>query len=328
MENRINPHGAQKLRIGFILAPRFTLTAFAGFVDALRLAADEDDRSRRIDCDWVVLGDADDPVVSSCGVTVQPWKPMERPGDFDYIVVVGGLLHGGQKVLPGTNAFLRRAARARIPLVGLCTGSFILARAGLMDGYSTCVSWFHRDEFMNEFPTLRAETNHMFLLDRDRMTCAGGTSVVHLAAHLIERHFGREKAIKSLRIMIEDSPVPSNAWQPEAIITRPVRDNMVREAMLIIEQNLAEPHLLSGLSGSLGVSARQIERRFVGAVGMTPREYRLRLRLSRAKWMLEHTDRSVTEIGLDCGFTDCSHFSRTFRDRFQVQPSSARGLTV
>lgn len=328
MGNRIKAQRARKLRIGFILAPRFTLTAFAGFVDALRLAADEDDRSRRIDCDWAILGNPSEPIVSSCGVTVHPWKPLGDPSEFDYIVVVGGLLHGGQKVPAGTNPFLRRAARARIPLVGLCTGSFILARAGLMDGYSACVSWFHRDDFIEEFPGLHVETNHMFTIDRDRMTCAGGTSVVHLAAHLIERHLGRAKAIKSLRIMIEDSPVPSNAWQPEAIVNHRVRDNMVREAMLIIEQHLTEAHLLSGLSRSLGVSARQIERRFVDAVGMTPREYRLRLRLSRAKWMLENTDRSVTEIGLDCGFTDCSHFSRTFRNRFQIQPSSARRLAT
>lgn len=328
MANRSKTNRSRRLRVGFILAPRFTLTAFAGFVDALRLAADEDDRSRRIDCDWAVLGDEAEPVVSSCGVAVQPWKPLGDPFDFDYVVVVGGLLHGGQRVLPGTIPFLRRAARAHIPLVGLCTGSFILARAGLLDGYSACVSWFHRDEFAEEFPGLHVETNHMFVIDRDRMTCAGGTSVVHLAAHLIEQHCGRAKAIKSLRIMIEDSPAPSNAWQPEAIVTHRVRDSMVREAMLMIEQNLTEPKILTNVSRTLGVSSRQIERRFVGSVGMTPREYRLRLRLSRAKWMLQHTDRSVTEIGLDCGFTDCSHFSRTFRNRFNIQPSGARRLAT
>src|ERR1700741_465117 len=92
---------AAKLRVGFLLAPRFTLTAFAGFVDALRLAADEGDRSRRIRCDWDILGRPDEAIVSSCGAAVQPWAEMNEPSRYDYIVVVGGLLHGGQKVLPG-----------------------------------------------------------------------------------------------------------------------------------------------------------------------------------------------------------------------------------
>src|SRR3546814_2250752 len=80
---------------------------------------------------------------------------------------------------------------------------FILARAGLLDGYQICVSWFHIGEFKDEFPSLRAESSRMFVIDRDRLTCAGGTSVVHMASHLIEKHCGRAQALKSLRIMIE-----------------------------------------------------------------------------------------------------------------------------
>ncbi|MGH7193381.1 MAG: helix-turn-helix domain-containing protein, partial [Candidatus Saccharimonadales bacterium] len=150
--------------------------------------------------------------------------------------------------------------------------------------------------------------------------------VVHLAAHLIEKHCTREQAIKSLRVLIEDTPLPYNAWQPEAVVSRPARDSVVRQAMMMIEQKLAETRPLSGLLEPLGVSMRQIERRFLADVGLTPRMYRLRLRLARAKWLVEHTDRSVTEIGLDCGFNDCSHFSRTFKHHFKTKPAHARRL--
>jgi len=314
------------LRVGFVLTPRFTLTAFAGFVDALRLAADDGDRSRQIECQWVVLGDGA-PIVSSCGATVQPWDTMSDPKRFDYIVVVGGLLHGGQKVLPGTHAFLRAAANAGIGLVGLCTGSFVLARAGLMSGYVACVSWFHRDDFVNEFPGLRLVTNRMFVVDGARMTCAGGTSVVHLAAHLIERHCGSTRARKSLRIMIEEQPLPSNTPQPESVVTREARDSLVRRAMLLIEQKVSQPDPLSGIADSLGIGLRQLERRFCADVGITPRAYRLQLRLNRARWMIEQTDLAVTDIGLECGFGDCSHFSRTFTRHFDVTPSNLRRAT-
>src|SRR5918995_2653157 len=315
-----------RLRIGFVLAPRFTLTAFAGFVDALRLAADEADRSRQIDCEWTVLGHRERAIASSCGAAVQPWAPMTDPGKFDYIAVVGGLLHGGQTVQPGTYKFLQDAAHAGVAMIGLCTGSFILARAGLLKGYECSVSWFHRDDFLGEFPELNVQTNRMFVVDRDRLTCAGGTSVVHLAAHVIEKHFSASQAVKSLRILLENAPLPSNAWQPESVVTHRAHDSLVQQAMLTIEQNLAEPAPLSKLLRPLGVGARQIERRFIADIGIPPREYRLRLRLARAKWMLEHTDRPVPRIGLECGFADSSHFSRTFRNYFKAQPSRARRL--
>ena len=315
---------ARKVRVGFVLAPKFTLTAFAGFVDALRLAADDGDRSRPISIEWAVLGDKGIAIASSCGTAVQPGTEMEGPEQFDYIVVVGGLLHGGQKVIPGTYPFLKAAARAGVALVGLCTGSFILARAGLLEGHVACVSWFHREEFASEFPDQRMITNRMFIVDRDRLTCAGGTSVVHLAAHLIEKHCGRALANKSLRILIEDQPLPSNTPQPESVVTRQAHDSMVRQAMLLIEQKLSQSDPLTGISEALGISMRQLERKFVADVGITPRDYRLQLRLARARWMIEHTDLSVTDVGFECGFGDCSHFSRAFTGHFKVRPSSLR----
>jgi transcriptional regulator GlxA family with amidase domain len=316
-----------RLRVGFVLTPRFTLTAFAGFVDTLRLAADEGDRSRPIICHWTVLGDLGAAVSSSCGASVQPMTPMEEPERFDYIVVVGGLLHGGQKVPAGTYAFLRAAARAGVGLVGLCTGSFVLARAGLLDGHVACVSWFHREDFEHEFPALRLVTNRMFVVDRDRMTCAGGTSVVHLAAHLVERHCGREVAAKSLRILIEDQPLPADTPQPESVVTRKARDSLVRKAMLLIEQKLAQRDSLAELADALGISPRQLERRFAADVGISPRQYRLQLRLARAKWMIEHTDLSLTSVGFECGFGDCSHFSRAFTSHYKARPSSVRRVS-
>jgi transcriptional regulator GlxA family with amidase domain len=310
-----------------VLAPRFTLTAFAGFVDALRLAADEEDRSRPIECEWTVLGDRTIPIVASCGAQLEPWGDLQHPEAFDYIVVVGGLMHGGQRVHPGTYKFLRDAAGAGVSLVGLCTGSFILARAGLLMGYECCVSWFHREEFIAEFPKLNVQSERLFSVDRDRLTCAGGTSVVHLAAYVIERHFGHAHAIKSLRIMLEDAPLPADTWQPESVITQPAHDSVVRQAMLIIEQNLAKVVPLATLLRRLGVGPRQIERRFRADVRISPSEYRLRLRLSRARWMLEHTNRPVTHIALDCGFADPSHFSRTYRRQFKIKPSKSRALS-
>jgi transcriptional regulator GlxA family with amidase domain len=227
-------------------------------------------------------------------------------------------------VSANVNAFLAAAANAHVPLVALCTGSFILARAGLLEGYQVCVSWFHIHEFREEFPSLKAESAHQFIVDGERLTCAGGISSAHLAGHLIEKHVGRGRALKSLRILVEEASLPASAWQPEEIVTRPSHDNLVKKAMLQIERNIGDRTQLPLLARSLGISIRQLQRRFERDIGIGVREYRRSLQLSRAKWLVEHSDWPMTKIALDCGFSDSAHFSRTFKQHFNTLPSTDR----
>ena len=311
------------LRVGFLLAPHFTLTAFAGFVDALRLAADDGDRSRPRLCRWDILG-MDAALVSSCGANVAPTAPLETPESYDYLVIVGGLLHGGQQIPDSMYEFLRDGARKGVPLVGLCTGSFVLARAGLLEGYLTCVSWFHREAFAAEFPRLRIVSNQMFVVDRDRLTCAGGTSVVHLAAYLIEKAIGRASAVKALRIMIEEQPLPSRTLQPEEVLSEQSTDTVVRKAMLLLEQQLHSSRPIEQLCEPLGIGRRQLERRFQCDVGLSPAGYRQRLRIERARWLLQNTDLEVTEVAFECGFHDNAHFARVVRRLLGKTPSEVR----
>ena len=318
------PTAPAPLSVAFVLADRFTLSAFAGFVDVLRLAADDGDRSRPLGCRWAVLGRPGEAIRSSCGLEVLPQRALEAPESFDYVVVVGGLLHGGQRLVPGTQAFLQRAASAGVPLVGVCTGSFVLARAGLLDGHVVSVSWFHRDEFAAAFPELRVAADRQYVIDRQRITCAGGTRVVHLAADLVERHRGRAAATKSLRILIQGPQASSRALQPEPVLTRPAQDHLVRKAMLQLEDGLKGPTTVAAVAGSLGLSARQLERRFRADIGLSPSAFKLRLRLERAAWLLEHTDLSITRVALDCGYGDASHFSRAFGAHFGRRPSVLR----
>jgi len=312
------------LHVGFVLTPHFTLTAFAGFIDALRLAADEGDRSRPVLCRWAILGESGTPIASSCGASVLPTARLEAPENYDYIVIVGGLLHDGLSVPKHLIQFLHRAAAANIPLAGLCTGSFVLARAGLLEGYLSCVSWFHRDDFIRAFPTCRVISEQMFVVDRDRLTCAGGTSVVHLAAYLIERHIGRARAVKALRIMIEQQPLPPRTLQPAQAFSTHSTDTLVHKAMLLLEHNLHLPISVSLLCQNLGVGRRQLERRFQRDIGVSPAQYRQRLRLERARWLLCHSDLDMIEISLQCGFQDSASFSRALRQFSGHSPRELR----
>ncbi len=316
--------GGPRLSVGFILARRFTLCAFANFVDVLRLAADEGDRSRPILCEWSVLSESMDPVASSCGVTVQPSERLGDPARFDYIVVVGGLLEEIPNIGPAYTRFLARAAAAGVPLVGVCTGAFLLHRAGLMDGYRACVSWFCHADFLEQFDGLEPISDQIFVVDRDRLTCAGGASSAHLAAYLVEKHVGRAQASKSLHIMIIDDALRPEKPQPGIPLDFRTEDPMVRRALLLMQQRIDAPLSVAELARQMGNSKRQLERHFRTALDTSPQAAFLDIRLSFARHLLEATDKPISAIAVECGFCDSSHLSRMFRRRYDSTPFEIR----
>jgi transcriptional regulator GlxA family with amidase domain len=313
-----------RLDIGFILARRFTLCAFANFVDVLRLAADEGDRSRPILCGWKVLSATMDPIASSCGVAVQPDERLGEPSHFDYLVVVGGLVDETENLHPDYVRFLRRAADAGVPLVGVCTGAFILHRAGLMNGYRACVSWFHHGDFLERFEGLEPVSDRIFVVDRDRATCSGGVSSAHLAAHLVEKHLGRARAAKSLHIMIIDEALAGERPQPGIPLELATPDPLVRRALHLMQQSVEAPLPVGRLAARLEVGRRRLERHFRDALGMSPAEADRLIRLERARHLLVHSDRSVTRIAADTGFCDASHLIRVFRAAEGTTPEAFR----
>lgn len=313
-----------RLRVGFVLARRFTLCAFANFVDVLRLAADEGDRSRPIHCSWRVLSASMHPIQSSAGVSVQPEERLGDPTRFDYIVVVGGLVGEIERLNSDYVAFLRRAAEARVPLVGVCTGAFILHRAGLMQGYRCCVSWFHHDDFLAEFEGITPVSDRIFVVDRDRLTCSGGASSAHLAAWLVDRHVGRAAATKSLHIMIIDDALTGEVPQPGLPIELATKDTLVKTALNLMQQTMEAPLTVEKLAERLGVGRRQLERRFREALGLTPSGADKSIRVAQARFLLESGNRSVTQIAAETGFCDVSHLIRVFREREGVTPEAWR----
>lgn len=316
--------GSRRLSVGFILARRFTLCAFANFVDVLRLSADEGDRSRPILCGWRVLSATMEPIVSSSGIAVQPEERLGDPSRFDYVVVVGGLIDEIENLHPDYVRFLHKAAAIGVPLIGVCTGAFILHRAGLMDGYRCCVSWFHHADFLEQFDGLKPVSDQIFVVDRNRLTCSGGASSAHLAAHLVEKHVGRAQARKSLHIMIIDDALRAEKPQPGIPLDLTTDDALVKKALLLMQQHIDAPLSAAEIARRMGASQRQLERRFQSSIGMAPTLAYKIMRLEYAEFLLRHTEQSVTEIATSTGFCDLSHFIRSFRERLGMTPAAFR----
>lgn len=313
-----------RLRIGFILMRHFTLCAFANFADVLRLAADEGDRSRPIHCSWRVLSTSKEQITSSCGIAVQPEEELGDPARFDYLVVVGGLVDEIENLHPDAVRFLKRAAAAGVPLVGVCTGAFVLHQAGLMRGYRVCVSWFHHEDFLERFDGLVPVSDQMFVIDRDRLTCSGGLSSAYLAAYLVERHLGRARASKSLHIMMIDDVARPETAQPGIPLALATNDILVRKALHLMQQSMDVPLSIARIVAQLNVRRRKLERHFRVALGLTPLQADRLIRIEQAKHLLRSTARSATQIAADVGFCDLSHMTKIFRSLENISPNAYR----
>ena len=312
------------LSVGFVLMPSFTLLPFSAFVDALRLAADEGDQSRQINCQWTLMSHTLEAITSSSGVTVQPWETYRDPADFDYVVVVGGLLdnslQGSQHVID----YLQQVDAAHVPIIGLCTGSFAMIRAGLMDQRRCCVSWFHYKDLTDRYTNVTPIADQLFVDDGDRITCAGGAVAADLAAYIIERHLGQNWARKSMRILVMDSPRPANAPQPQPGGDYQVNNRLVGRALLLMEQNLSRPLSTDEIAARVDISKRQLERLFTNETNESLQKFYRKMRLRYGLWLLQNTERLITDIAQECGFSDTAHFSRAFRVIFDKKPTDYR----
>lgn len=294
------------------------------FVDTLRLSADEGDRSRPVSCNWVVMASRSTPIRSSCGTEVNPTSSFRPPKEFDYIAVVGGIMHHGQKTDDETIAYLHAAARQQVSLIGICTGSFLLSRIGLMKNRKVCISWLHYQEFCEEFPGHEVSADRLFEVDGDRITCAGGAASADLAIYLVERHLGQSAAQKPHHVLLLERVRTVASVQPHPPIACATVNVHIRRAMLLMEQHLSSPLQISSIAATLSLSTRQLERLFRAELLMRPSIFYRILRLRYARWLLSHTSRSVTEIALDAGFSDGAHFSRQFKAVHGCAPSSLR----
>lgn len=317
--------GAVELRIGILLWPRFPLLSLAGLCDALRHAADVGDQSRQVRCSWSVLGLPGTSITASSGVEI-PVQEALRPGKkFDYIAVIGGLLPFMDSVEPQYLDFLRQVDAAGTPLIGICTGTFALAGLGLMKGKLACVHPFHVDDWKRMFPKERYTTNCDHVFDGNRISCAGGVSIIELAAELIRIHCGPDRAAKVVHQMtVSQRSSSSHIARRHALGYASVDSEKLRQAIVMMEKNLSTPLEIGVIARLVDSSTRQLERVFLAETGASPSEFYRNSRLKYGRWLLTTTDSTVNDIAFECGFSDAAHFIRHFQQCYGVAPGRLR----
>ena len=270
------------------------------------------------------MGSNTNPVRSSCGASIEHWEGFGDPTRFDYVVVVGGLLRD-DATDPRLIGYLRAAAASSVKIVGICTGVFAMAEAGLMSDHRCCVHGYHLADFEERFPDVKTVSDQLFVVDRDRITCAGGVAAIDLAGFLLERDCGVSRSRKILPHLLVDQLRP--AEHPQLLLIDDyftVYDHRVRAAVFLMQQRIGNPLPGADLARRVGVPTRQLERGFQRAFEMSPSAFFRLMRLRRARWLVLHTALSITQISIDCGFADTAHLTRSFKREFGRLPSELR----
>ncbi len=313
--------GSEPIHYVFLLVEDFSMIAFASAIEPLRLA------NRGLGTDlynWTLVSATGEAVRASCNVSVEVASGLVDVRRDTRIVVVGGV-NAHKAATKPVLTWLRKQSRLGAPIGALCTGSLILAKAGLLDDRRCTIHWENQAAFSEEFLDIEL-TNRLFEIDGDRFTCAGGIAATDMMLTLIARDV--DPGIVSL---VTDQIVhtPLRGEREEQRLSVPARIG-VRHPKLVsiiqmMEQNLEEPISPSILAKHAQMSTRQLERLFRRYLDRSPKRYYMELRLQKARNLLLQTEMSVINVALASGFTSPSHFSKCYRAYFNRTPYRERG---
>lgn len=312
------------LRVGIVVTPNFTLMPLGCFTDFLRLAGDESDYSRRIYCDWDLLSHTLDPVRASCGLELTPGRIYGDPRDYDVIVVHGGILHGDHKVPTELYDFVLSAARLGVSLAANCSGSFVLAEAGLLSGKRCAVHFSLAGVLRQTFPDVIPVTDRPVVADGNVITCPGGLASIRLAMYLVANACGESRAHKAFHYLLGDQGFEKEAAVEEQDIGLKCEDRRVANAIGLMRQKMYELCSVAEIAASVGTSERELSRLFQKHLQVAPSQYWRQMRLKAARWMVLNSDRSIAQIAYECGFTDCAHLVNWFRRTYHITPAKLR----
>jgi transcriptional regulator GlxA family with amidase domain len=308
-------------RFLFVLLDQFTMLSFACALDSLRIA----NRAAGAQVySWKLIGEGGKTATCSNGTVFSLDDDLIEAQREDTIVVCGGI-DVGKASTKRVVSWLRREARRGTAIAGLCTASHTLAVAGLLDGKRATIHWENQDSFAEEFEEVKL-TKSVFTVDGNRMTTAGGTASIDLMLKLIADDQGEDVANVVADQLIYSSIRTDQDTQRLSVPTRiGVRHPKLSAVIQMMEQNIEEPISPSILASEVGMSTRQLERLFRRYLNRSPKRYYMELRLQKARNLLMHTDMSVINVALACGFASPSHFSKCYRAHYDTTPYRERG---
>lgn len=302
--------------VGLLLVPGYALMSYACAMEPLRAA---NLISGQTLYEWRHFSPDGQPSSASNGVQIVADAGLKRTPDLDLLLVCAG---GNPALFNDAKTFswLRQLAHAGTIIGGVSGGAYILARAGILEGRRTTIHWEHVPAFMEEFPGVHL-TRSRYEIDGNRISCSGGIAGLDMMHQLIAADHGHELASEVVEWFIHSDVRTGDMPQRMAIRERlSVRDPKLIKVLEKMETSLEDVCSREELAGLAGISVRQLERLFKLHLGRTMSEHYTEIRMRHARTLLRQTSLSVLEVAIASGFTNASHFSRSYRARFGHAP--------
>ncbi|MEM1149018.1 MAG: GlxA family transcriptional regulator [Pseudomonadota bacterium] len=307
------------VRIGIWPVPGYAMMSCASVLEPLR-AANLGGPAPLFDL--AVFGAADG-AVSSSGAILPTQHRLGSVPPLDMFLVIAG---GDPFAFDDAQAFewLRTMAH-HVPLIGgVSAGPVLLARAGLLSGRICTVHWEHAAELSTQYPDITVK-RRLFVMERDRVTCGGGTAPMDLMHALIARAHGKAVARRVsdwfLHTDVRSASAPQRAAYADQAGSAP---RAVQEAIALMEDHLSDPLSLPQLGLICGVSARQLNRLFSEVFGTSTMAFYRKIRLEAGRHLIRTSDLTLVEIADATGFHSAGHFSHQFAKAYETRPSALR----
>lgn len=266
------------------------------------------------------------PVLTQGGVALHATVPLDTvQGPVDTLIVPGGEITMPRDALPELPPLLRPLARRCRRVASVCTGSFLLARAGLLDGKQATTHWIACDALQKQHPRCEVLVDQIYVRAGRIWTSAGVTSGIDLALALVEEDLGPKVAREVARLLVMYLRRPGGQSQFSVQMASQWASNApIREVQEWLPEHLREDLNVELLARRAAMSPRNFARAFRAQVGVTPAKYVERLRVEAARTSLETTQRTVKEIATQVGFGTLETMHRVFKRALGVAPAEYR----
>ncbi len=275
---------------------------------------------------WRTIGETADDVIASDGLSVNADYGIDDPdvlSDLDVVIVCGGR-RIDENTPESVLVWLKSVDKHGIALGAICTGSHVLAKAGLLDGYRCSVHWENYASVTDLFPNVTV-SRRVYTIDRNRFTSSGGTAPVDMMLFMIRTQLGANiSAGVAEQFVYERARTVDDRQRIPLRHTVGNQSEKLTVAVELMEANIREPISQAELASYVGLSRRQLQRLFQRYLMCTPSRRYLQIRLTRARELLQQTSMSLVEIASLTGFVSSSHFSKSYKELYGYSPSAER----
>jgi transcriptional regulator GlxA family with amidase domain len=265
-------------------------------------------------------------VSSSCGLRIQAdhaYDDMDE--DIDTLLIPGAPDVSRVLADPGLRNWVRAMAPRVRRLVSICTGAFLLADAGLLDGRRATTHWAFCDRLASDYPNTTVEADRIFLRDGSVYTSGGITSGIDLSLALVEEDWGREQSLLLARYMVVYLKRPGGQTQFSGFLVSDATNHPdLRTLQVWIMENPAEDLCVESLASRLAMSPRNFARVFQAETGMTPAKFVEKARVDAARQFLGSSDERIELVAAICGFGDSERMRRAFLRNLGINPQDYR----